>query len=231
MRKNLTVLLVLGLLAGCTGNRRDDAADLGLDNPRNGGEIMNPPDFALPGVPLKNEMLAADTEAKKAEAPAAQPAAPAVQETPAVLPGEAKPAAVLAEPAGDLKFHMDAAARYFARKQYRSAAAEYGAAVPFLPAGDARAVYLLERQGASRLKTGKNLKAEEFFLAAIGKAKELNTAGDDLANSYLGLGYCQEKAGKVTEAIGSYEKAMELTGSKTVKARLAGTISDLKKAP
>ena len=243
MMTKFAAVLALVLLAGCSGNRKSGNADLGLDNPREESGIKSPKDFILPGVPMKNELPPALAELNNAEVPAAGPAeavkpeapdaAPAQIKAAAAVPAEAAPAAVPALPAsnGDLEFHLAAAVKYSSRKQYKSAAAEYGAALPFLPAGDARAVRLYERQGAMLLKAGKDLKAQEQFLAAIEKAKELNTSGDDLANAYLGLGYCQEKAKKTPEAVASYEKAMELTGSKTVKARLAGTIQDLKKVP
>lgn len=235
MTKKFAAFLAFALLAGCSGNRRADSDDLGLDNSREEARLKAPTDYILPGVPMKSELPPALAELNKAEVPAAVPAEPAA-EVPAAAPAEIKPATAApsaAVPASgkDLDFHLAAAGRYFSKKQYRSAAAEYGAALPFLPAGDARAVRLLERQGAMLLKGGRDLKARELFEAAIAKAGELNVSGDDLANAYLGLGYCQEKAKKTPEAIASYEKAMELTGSKTVKARLAGTVSGLKKAP
>ena len=79
------------------------------------------------------------------------------------------------------------------------------------------------------LRAGALLKAEGYFSSAIKKAGELNTAGDDLAESYMGLGYCQEKANKVTEAVDSYKKARDNSGKKSVKARLSKTISGLQK--
>ncbi len=238
MTKKIAAVLAFALLAGCSGNRRSDSDDLGLDNPREEDGIKAPTDFILPGVPMKSELPPALAELNKAEVPAEPAAAPAepAAEVPAAAPVEIKtataaPAEAVPASSKDLEFHLAAAGRYFSKKQYRSAAAEYGAALPFLPAGDARAVRLLERQGAMLLKGGRDLKARELFEAAIAKAGELNVSGDDLANAYLGLGYCQEKAKKNPEAIASYEKAMDLTGSKKVKARLADTISGLKKAP
>jgi tetratricopeptide (TPR) repeat protein len=237
MTKKFTAALILVLLAGCSGNRKSDSDDLGLDNPRAVSGIQTPKDFVLPGVPMKSELPPALAELNKAEVPAA-PGEVTKTEAPAEAPAEVKtataaPAEAVPAPASnkDLEFHLAAAGKYFSRKQYKSAAAEYDAALPFLPAGDARAVRLLERQGAMLLKARKDLKAQEQFEAAIAKAKELNASGEDLANAYLGLGYCQEKAKKAPEAIASYEKAIELTGSKDLKARLAGTINDLKKAP
>ncbi len=230
-------------LAGCSGTRKSNSG---------ARDVRNPPEFALPGIPMKNELLADPSEVKNPETSAApaEEAKPAEAKPDETIPAEtppaeartaqanpvepkpeqAKPAAATAEPSGDLKYHLDAAARYSVRRQYRSAAAEYGAAVPFLPAGDARAVHLLERQGAMMLKAGNEPKAQEQFLSAIEKAKELSISGLDLTNSYLGLGYCQEKAKKIADAISSYEKALELSTSQTVKDRLANTISDLKKA-
>ena len=101
----------------------------------------------------------------------------------------------------------------------------------FLPAGDARAVRLLERQGAMLLRAGDAPRASEHFLSAIKKAGELKISGKDLADSYLGLGYCMEKAKRIPDAINSYEKALEFSGSKKTKARIAKTISDLKNLP
>ena len=235
MTKKFAAVLALALLAGCSGNRKSDSDDLGLDNPREEGGIKAPTDFILPGVPMKSELPPALAELNKAGNPAAAPAEPAAEvrtaapleiKTAAAAPAAAAPAAK-----GDLEFHLAAAGKYSSRKQYKSAAAEYGAALPYLPAGDARAVFLLERQGAMLLKAGRDLKAREQFEAAIAKAKDLGVSGEDLANAYLGRGYVEEKAKKAPEAIADYEKAMELTGSKTLKARLAGTISDLKKTP
>lgn len=99
--------------------------------------------------------------------------------------------------------------------------------MPFVPAGDARAVQLLERQGAMLLRGGNEAKAQDAFKAAIAKAEDLKTSGPDLGNAYLGLGYCQEKAGKVKDAIKTYEKALELAPRKA-KAKISQTIADLK---
>jgi tetratricopeptide (TPR) repeat protein len=253
MTKKMGVLLIFSLLAGCSGNTKSDSA-LGLDSPPDRGANGKVPVFALPGVPMKSEMEADETAKKSepaAEAPAADPsAAPAALHSakplgalpgvpPPAAPAPAKPlepaVAAPAAPAadsGDLTFHLNAAKKYAAKRRYRSAAAEYEAAVPFLPAGDARAVRLLERQGAMMLKLNKKDKAQGYFEAAVAKAKDLNApAADGLGEAYLGLGYCQEKAGKAQDAVASYEKAMELSDSKTVKARLADSIAALKKKP
>lgn len=219
------------LLAGCFGSRKTKSGGGAAKNPREKAA----PEFALPGVPMKSDSEALLPEEKKPE-PAAEPveeAKPAEAKPAEAKPAEAKPAeAKAAETApaasGDLEFHLAAASKYSAKKRYRSAAAEYGAAVPFLPAGDARAVRLLERQGAMMLKAGNEARAQEHFLSAVNKAQELKSSGKDLADSYLGLGYCQEKANKVAEAVDSYEKARALSDSKKVKDRITKTISDLK---
>lgn len=249
MRKISAAVLVMALLAGCSGTRKSDSDDLGLDNPLYGEELASPPDYALPGVPLRSEVMrdvpptpasekapvpeVAPAGTKTAEAVPAEPKPAEAKQAEAVpaeaMAAETKPAAAASEPGKDLAFHMAAAAKYSARKKYRSAAAEYGAAVEFLPAGDDRAVRLLERQGAMLLKAGAVSKAQPYFESAIGKAKELGASGKPLADSYLGLGYCQEKTKKVQDAIDSYQKALELTGGKTAKARIAQTILDLKK--
>jgi len=220
MHKKFALVLSLLFLAGCFGSGK----------PKSGGGAINPrvkaaPEFALPGVPMKSDSEAILPEEKKPEL-ASEPAEEAKPEE--AKPAEAKPAETAAPASGDLEFHLAAASKYSARKRYRSAAAEYGAAVPFLPAGDARAVRLLERQGAMMLRAGNEARAREHFLAAINKAKELKSSGKDLADSYLGLGYCQEKANKAAEAVDSYEKARALSDSKKVKDRITKTISDLK---
>ena len=222
MRKTFAAVIVLALLAGCSGTRKSDSGDAADRNPRGEAAGGKTPAFALPGVPLKSETGAALAEEKKPEA-AAEPAE--------ANPAEAKPAEAAPAASGDLEFHLAAARKYSTAKKYRSAAAEYGAALKFLPAGDAQAVHLLERQGAMLLRVGDAPKAKEHFLSAISKAKELNASGEDLASSHLGLGYCLEKDNKIQEAIDSYEKARVLSGSKKVKARITKTISDLKKAP
>jgi tetratricopeptide (TPR) repeat protein len=232
MVKTFCAVLVFAVLAGCSGNRKSESVDLDIDNPREEAANIKPLPFALPGVPMKNELLAdlpaPPAETKEPEAAVTPPAE--------ALPAEAAPAAVQPAPAAaagsgkDLEFHLAAAKKYSLGKKYRSAAAEYGAALPFLPAGDAREVFLLERQGAMLLKGGKDAKAQALFTSAIAKAKELGLAGTDLANAHLGLGYCLEKAKNVPEALANYEKAMALSTGKT-KARIAKTISDLKKAP
>lgn len=222
MTKTFSAALLLAVFAGCSApkpyeGRRDD-----IDSRRGEVAIAKPPQFALPGVPLQSELEdqlpAAPAELKELAAPAEPPAEP-------------KPAVTAADTGGELDFHMAAAGKYAARRRYRSAAAEYGAAFGLLPAGDARAVHLLERQGAMMLRAGDAAKAREHFLAAIDKAKELNTSGDDLAGSHLGLGYCLEKAGNIPAAIENYETALKLSSSKTIKSRISKTISDLKKTP
>jgi tetratricopeptide (TPR) repeat protein len=244
MIKKLSVVFMFAVIAGCAGHKRSDSA-LDLENPpdRAGGKV---PVFSLPGVPMKSEMEAEDA-AKKPAAPATQ-AADQAADTPDVLPAgpaaavpaehaPVSPAPAAAKPAipaadsGDLTFHLNAAKKYSARKQYRSAAAEYEAAVPFLPAGDPRAVRLLERQGAMFMKLGarSRAKAEEYFLSAIAKAKELGSTGDGLADAYIGLGYCQGKERKAQEAIASYQKALELSDSKEVKDRITDAMEKLKK--
>ncbi|HCC49002.1 MAG TPA: hypothetical protein DEQ38_12940 [Elusimicrobia bacterium] len=189
--------------------------------------------FSLPGVPMKYMPPQARAKAlPPAEAAPAPKPAPAPEAAPAEKPAAAAPAlAGSADQAGgDLEYHINAAKKYAFKKKYKSAAAEYGAAIPFLPAGDARAVYLLERQGAMLLRVGSEPKAQEAFAAAIKKAAELKTAGKDLANAHLGLGYCLEKKNNIPEAIKNYEKAAALSPGKKAKARIAKTISDLKAA-
>lgn len=232
MQKKFGVFLILALLAGCSGNKKTAGLIGDINIPPEKAEGA-PPAFALPGVPLKNNEPAPAAE-KKTEAqpaPAAEVKPEAAAPAPAPAPAEAAVSSPAAVSGGDLEFHLRSARKYSAAKRYRSAAAEYGAAVAFLPAGDAREVQLLERQGAMMLRVGDEAKAQEHFLAAIARAGALNVSGNDLANSYLGLGYCQEKAKKPADAIGSYEKAMELSASKKIKDRIAKTISDLKKAP
>lgn len=216
MQKTLTVVLLLVCLTGCSWMRKSGKSGSAPKTPPKKTAAKTTPAFALPGVPMANNQPVEPAEEKKTE-------------TAAAPSGEARPAEAAAASGKDLEFHLDAAGKHSARKRYRSAAAEYGAAIAFLPAGDARAVHLLERQGAMLLRAGNMPKAQEHFLAAIEKAKELNSSGSDLADSYLGLGYCQEKEAKIQEAISSYEKALELSAGKTVKARIANTISDLKK--
>ena len=239
MMKKIGALFVIALLAGCSGaNRRDSMlSDINIPPEK---AVGAPPVFALPGVPLRSDI----EPAAKPEAPAAEPrpeaaapapvpeaAVPAPVPAPAALPAAEPAAANPSAGPGDLAFHLAAAQKYAARKKYRSAAAEYAAAAPFLPAGDQRAVFLLERQGAMLLRAGDEARAGENFQAAIDKAGELGVSGNDLANAYLGLGYCKEKAKKVPEAIASYEKAMELSPSAKIKARIADTIGALKKNP
>ena len=225
MIKISAALLVLALLAGCSGARKSGGA---AKNTRVESAGSTPPAFALPGVPMKADLPIAGVEENTPEAPAA----PAAEAAPAeVKPEEAKPAEAAAATSGELDFHLAAAGKYAAKKRYRSAAAEYGAALGFLPAGDARSVRLLERQGAMLLRAGDAPRASEHFLSAIKKAEELKASGKDLADSYLGLGYCMEKAKRIPDAINSYEKALEFSASKKVKARIAKTISDLKNLP
>lgn len=238
MRKTLTILLAVSFLAGCGGARKPakaDKSDESVELPSRRAEESQ--SFSLPGVPLK---FMPPPARAKAPAQAQAPAAPAPAAKPA--PAEAKPAPAEEKPApaaapaesaanGDLEYHLSSARKYTAKKKYRSAAAEYAAAVPFLPAGDARAVLLLERQGSMLLRAGSEPKAKEAFLAAIKKAEELKVAGgNDLSNAHLGLGYCFEKANNKAEALKNYEKAKELTDSKRTKAKISKTIADLKAA-
>lgn len=231
MRKEFAFLLVLTLAVGCSGTRSaGDSA--GNAAPR------TPPTFALPGVPLREDIPAAEPAAEEdSPAPAAAaPAAPAeTAPVTAAVPENAAPAAAPAavnpENEKELAFHLRSARRYAAAKRYRSAAAEYGASLAFLPAGDARAVHALERQGAMLLRAGDSAKALEHFQAAIGKANGMKAPDKDVANAYLGLGYCQEQAKNIADALVSYEKAVNFSPSPKIKARIAKTISDLKKAP
>lgn len=233
MVKTICCLIAFTLLAGCAGLRSGSRQEETVELPSRDADSSQA--FSLPGVPMKYMPPQGWAKPKpKEEAPAPAPAVPPAQppaEQPAPAPESPEPAPAAApEAGGDLEFHLSAARKYAFKKQYRSAAAEYGAAIPFLPAGDARAVQLLERQGAMLLRSGDTAKAGPLFSSAISKAQELKTAGADLANAHLGLGYCLEKKGDIPGAIKSYEKARALSTSKTIKARLAKTIGDLKAA-
>jgi len=247
MRKAFAAVLCLTVLSGCAWTRRSDSSDIVIDYPRGRNGSGTPPAFALPGVPLRNDLATAVPE-RKTEAPAAatsrpaeyKPAeaapAPAVTSGTKPAPAPAAPVPVPAKPAApaaaeDFEFHFSSAKRYAGKKQYRSAAAEYAAAGGYLPAGDARAVHLLERQGAMLLRAGDEPKAQERFRGAIETAKLIGHAGNDLANAHLGLAYCLEKAGKVPDALQNYERALALSSNKTIKARIAETIGGLKKKP
>lgn len=222
--------MVFALAAGCSGTRSaGDSA--GNTAPR------KPPTFALPGVPLREDLPQAAEPAAEEAAPAPAAEAKPEEPAPAAAPAETAPAPAEAKPAAgsesekELAFHLRSARRYAAAKRYRSAAAEYGASLGFIPEGDARAVHALERQGAMVLRAGDAAKAQEHFQAAINKANGMKASGRDVANAYLGLGYCQEQAKKIPEALASYEKALDFSTSPNVKAKIAKTISDLKKAP
>lgn len=227
MGKIFTVFLALAFLTGCSGMRRSRSAqDEVVDIPARSSDSSQA--FSLPGVPLK---FMPPPARAKAPAPAEAPAE--AKSAPAAAPEEA-PAAPAAAPAdsavnGDLEYHLSSAKKYAFKKKFKSAAAEYAAAVPFLPAGDPRAVQLLERQGLMLLKAGgSEPKAKEAFQSAIAKAKELKTSGNDLANAHVGLAYCLEKANNVPEALKNYEIAKKLTTDRKVKARVTKTIADLK---
>ncbi|MDD2804157.1 MAG: hypothetical protein PHV33_01270 [Elusimicrobiales bacterium] len=227
MGKTFIVFLTLAFLTGCAGLRKSSSAEEEtVDLPSRSGDSTQA--FSLPGVPLKFMPPAARPK-PAAPAPAEEPPQ---AEAPKPAP-ETEPAPAAAAPAGsadngDLDYHVAAAKKYASKKQYKSAAAEYGAAVPFVPAGDARAVQFLERQGAMLLRAGAEPKAKEAFLAAIDKAKALKAGANDLANAHLGLGYCLEKAKNIPEALKNYEKARDLTTSPKLKTRIAQTITDLK---
>jgi tetratricopeptide (TPR) repeat protein len=227
MVKTFMVFMSLAFLTGCFGAKKQTAAsqDEAIELPSRSGDSAQA--FSLPGVPLKfmppapKAKAPAPSKSAEAEQPATEAAAPAPEkETAAARPAEN----------GDLEYHLSAAKKYALKKKYKSAAAEYGAAVPFVPAGDARAVLVLERQGAMLLRSGSEPKAKEAFLAAIQKAKELKAAGNDLSNAHLGLGYCLEKAKDIPEALKNYEKAKEFATGKKAKDRIAKTIADLKAA-
>jgi len=210
--------------------RSSTAEDETVELPSRGGDSSQA--FSLPGVPLKFMPPAARTKAAAPAPSAEQKPAEAPKPAPAPEPEPAPAAAAPADSAasGDLEYHISAAKRYAAKKQYKSAAAEYGAAVPFVPAGDARAVQFLERQGAMLLRAGAEPKAKDAFSAAIDKAKALKAGGNDLANAHLGLGYCLEKAKNIPEALKNYEKAKDLTTSPKLKTRITQTIAGLKAA-
>ena len=254
MRKEILTAVSLFVLAGCAGAGRhaDDLSDMdAMDR-----AAAASPSYALPGVPLQKAPRAAAAAPaalpgfSEEESPAAVPApapaaAPAAAQKPAApaaarkhaapqsstasaaLPDQAPAAA--AGKSGDLDFHVASAKKYFAGKKYRSAAAEYKAALPYLPSGDPREVNLLERQGAMDLKAGLGAKAKALFLSAISRASELGVSGEDLANAHVGLGYCLEKENDKDGAAEHYRKAAAITSSRQLKARLNGAIKDLKK--
>ncbi len=228
MGKILTAVLAAALLTGCSGMNRSgsQAPDEEVELPSRDSDESQA--FSLPGVPLKfmpppsREKAALAAEAPAPAPEAAKPAAPATAAATAQAPTKSEE---------ELQFHLGAAKRYAFKKQYKSAAAEYGAARSFLPPGDTRGVNLAERQGTMLMRAESYAPAAELFRGAIQKAKELSTAGTDLANAHIGLGYCLEKQGNVPEALANYEKARELSPGKAAKARLAKAISDLKAAP
>lgn len=242
MRKAFAAVLCLTVLSGCAWTRKSDSRDIVIDYPRGRNGDGTPPPFALPGVPLRSDLAPAAAPARKTEPPsrpagdqpaetAAAPAAPVEQAAakPGPAPAKTQAPALSEKAAEDFEFHFGEARRYAGKKQYLSAAAEYAAANGYLPAGDARAVHLLDRQGAMLLRAGDMPKAQERFRGAIETAKLIGYSGNDLANAHLGLAYCQEKSGKIPDALLSYEKALALSSSKVIKARIAETISGLKK--
>jgi tetratricopeptide (TPR) repeat protein len=223
MGKILITVLTLTLLTGCMGMKKRQAPgqDEYIDIPSRNGEESQA--MSLPGVPLKYMP-------PKAREKALPPQKALPEETPAPAPVEALPVQNTPKAEEELQFHLGAAKRYYSKKYYKSAAAEYGAALSFTPSGDTRTIYFMERQGAMLLRAGSYPEAGELFRGAIQKAKELNNSGKDLANSHLGLGYCLEQQGKIPEAIENYETAEKLSTSKANKARLAKTIKGLKAA-
>jgi len=231
MGKTLTAVLFLALLSGCAWMKKSDRSGASVKNPREGSSMEKTPAFALPGVPMRNNLPAEKPRKRKKKTTEAAPGETIPREAaPDAEPaGEPKPAAAAPVSNGDLEFHLSAAAKYAAGRKYNSAAAEYGAAAGFLPAFDIRAVHLLERQGAMLLRAGNMAKAQGYFSSAIEKAKELKSSGNDLAMAHLGLGYCLERENKISEAIANYEKVLDFTTSKTIKARVGETIDTLKK--
>lgn len=232
MGKIFIAFLAAALLTGCSGMNRSgrQAPDEEVELPSRAGDDSQV--FSLPGVPLKfMPPPIREKAALAAEAPAPAPAPAPETAKPAPPATAAAPAQALSKPEEELQFHLSAAKRYALKKQYKSAAAEYGAARNFLPPGDKRGVNLAERQGTMLMRAESYDPAAELFRGAIAKAKELNTAGTDLANAHIGLGYCLEKQGNVPDALANYEKASAISPSKAVKARLAKAIADLKAAP
>lgn len=119
---------------------------------------------------------------------------------------------------------------YFSRKEYKSALAEYGAALSALAPDDGRRVYGLERQAAACLKLNDLNKAREFYLAAIMTAKKMNLGGKDLVNSYLGLAYCFGRSGKTGLAAKNYRKALSLSESEAVRNKIRTILEKLESA-
>jgi tetratricopeptide (TPR) repeat protein len=230
MGKIFTAFMAAALLTGCSGINRSgrQAPDKEVELPSRDG--ANAQAFSLPGVPLEfMPPPIREKAAPAAEAPAPAPAPETAKPAPTAT--AAAPAQALSKQEEELQFHLGAARRYASKKQYKSAAAEYGAAKNFLPPGDKRGVNLAERQGTMLMRAESYAAAAEVLRGAIAKAKELNTAGTDLANAHIGLGYCLEKQGNVPDALANYEKASAISPSKAVKARLAKAIADLKAAP
>ena len=225
MKKTLTAFLFLAVLTGCAWIKRNSSKNTAFSNPRTEA-IGNPPDFALPGVPLRSELQ----EKPQAPAPAAaaEPAPKPRQETAAAQPAT-KPVEAAADNK-ELDFHLGAAQRYASSRKYLSAAAEYKAAQALMPPGDVRKVYVLERQGAMFLRADDIAKAKESFSSAIQRAQSLNLAGNDLANAYLGLAYCLELEKNIPAAIENYQKVLPLSASNIIKGRVTQTIANLKKA-
>ncbi|MDA8131335.1 MAG: hypothetical protein M0011_07515 [Elusimicrobia bacterium] len=238
MQKALTTLLIAALLSGCAMFRKKGTASQPGETAR-AASAAAAPSFALPGIPLKNDdepetaRPAARAAKQASPSPAAEEQRPADPlDSPSSASPAAAPAAASAAPASggkDLEFHLKAARKYAARRKYLSAAAEYRAALDYVPAGDPLAVHALEREGAMTLRTGDTAKAAGYFETAIKKAADLGVANNDLSNAHIGLGYCLEKNKDVSGALANYEKALKYATSKTTKARLNDTIESLKK--
>jgi tetratricopeptide (TPR) repeat protein len=124
------------------------------------------------------------------------------------------------EPADQCQGCLAPADKYFAQKDYKSAALEYKRSLGLLSGTDSRLIYVYERQGQIELK-GRNIpKARDFFLAAIQTGKKLKVSDTNVVNAYLGLAYCFEKNGNTDAAIKNYERAMELSASPATKTRI-----------
>lgn len=130
-------------------------------------------------------------------------------------------------PAAGYNAYVRNAENLFAEGDWDGAFREFGKASESIKLEDARQVYILSRQGAALTKQGNCSRAKKFYASAVGIAKKISIAGEDMVSAYLGLAFCQGKDGNIKWAVANYKAALERTAKPDLKKKIESILSRL----